>query len=114
MKDTIYTEVIIKVLDACDLYYKKKISSKYLNQIIYWAEQNIVSIEEKDLRSFFTNIEGELDSVRALANGIYIDQEEEIEDRDKVLEIISKIKSTLVPQESSSQAKIFYPIHDQY
>ena len=66
-----------------------------LQQIIYWAEQSITSLEEKELRVFFTRMEGELDSVRALANGINIDQQEEFEDRDEVLKIITKIISSL-------------------
>ena len=36
MKNTIYQEIIDKVLDECDLYTKNKITSRHLQQIIYW------------------------------------------------------------------------------
>ena len=95
MKNTIYPEIIDKVLDACDLYTKNKITSRHLQHIIYWAEQSVTSLEEKELRVFFTRMEGELDSVRSLASGINIDQQEEVEDRDEILKIITKIISSL-------------------
>ena len=96
MKNTIYPEIIDKVLDTCNLYIKNEITSRSLQQVIYWAEQSISNFDEKELRIFFINIEGELDSVRALANGINIDQQEEVEDRDGVLEVISKIRNGLI------------------
>jgi hypothetical protein len=99
MKNTIYPEIIDKVLEACNLYIKNGITSRSLQQVIYWAEQSIANFDERELRIFLTSMEGELDSVRALANGINIDQPEEVEDREGVLEIISKIRDGLIPKE---------------
>ena len=97
MINTIYPQVVDKVLNTCEEYLKKECSAKQLQEIIYWAEHSIVNIEEKDLRKFMMNIEGDIDSVRATENGVNLGREEipEIENREKMLEIVNKIKNKL-------------------
>ena len=98
MINTIYPQVIEKVLNMCDQYTEGKCDAKKLQEITYWAEQSIVNFEEKDLRNFFMNIEGDIDSVRAMANGIDLGREEipEIENREEMLKIVHKIKTELI------------------
>lgn len=98
MINTIYPHVIEKVLIMCELYMKKECSAKKLQETMYWAEYCIDNFEEKDLRNFFMIVEGDIDSIRVMANGTDLDREEifEIENREKILEVISRIKEKLI------------------
>jgi hypothetical protein len=97
MNITIYPQVIDKVLNSCAMYTNQEINSKTLQQVIYWAEHSIVNFEEKELRNFLMEIEGDIDTVRALANGTNIDSSEEVEDRKEILKIITKLRENLLP-----------------
>ena len=65
---TIYAEILNKCLDACSNFRKKIIDINELHQTISWAEQEIVSFEEKELRNFFMLIENEIDYLRVMNN----------------------------------------------
>ena len=97
MISTIYPQVIKKVLSVCDEYIEEKCSAKHLHGIIVWAEDYVVNFEEKNLRNFFTTIEGEIDYIRVMANETDFEYRNipEIENREKMLEIVNKIKNKL-------------------
>jgi hypothetical protein len=98
MIHTTYPQVIEKVLSTCDKYIEEKCSAKQLHGIIIWAEDYIVNFEEKDLRNFFTIIEGDIDYIRVMANETDFEYRDipEIENREKMLQVISKIKEKLL------------------
>ncbi len=97
MMNTIYIDVFEKVLFVCDEYIDRKCTPRKVHQVVAWAESCIVNFEEKELREFFMCMEGEIDHIRVMANETDFEYRDipEIEDREKMLIVIDKIKRTL-------------------
>lgn len=98
MIKTIYPQVIETVLNTCEQYVDGKCRAKELHRVIYWAEDYIVNFEEKELREFFRCMESEIDFIRVMKNKTDFEYRNipEIENREKILMIIDKIKNKLL------------------
>lgn len=92
----IYEEVLKKVLNVCNRFRKHNASANDLHETIAWAEQEITSFEEKELRKFFTLSESEIDYIRVMNNEIDFmytkERNEEKESIKQLLPIIDKIE----------------------
>ena len=61
---SVYKNIIQNALDACNDYRSKKITLDYLPGLIANAAEQIVLIEEKELREFLFDLAGELNIVQ--------------------------------------------------
>ncbi len=95
---TIYPDVFEKVLFVCDQYIEGKCDTKKVHQVVSWAETCITNFAEKDLRNFFTKIEGDIDTIRVMANETDFEYKSirEFEDRESMLKVINEIKENLL------------------
>ena len=98
---TIYPDVFEKVLFICDQYIEKKCTPRKVQEVVGWAETCIANFEEKALREFFMVMEGDIDTIRVMANETCFEQMgiPEIENREEMLKVVHKIKTTLASGE---------------
>jgi hypothetical protein len=64
MNRSIYTETLCRLMAAADNYRAKNINLESYQSEIFKAENEIVSIEERELRSLLLNHENELELIQ--------------------------------------------------
>lgn len=64
MNRSIYTETLCTLLAAADSYRSRNISLESYQSEVFKAENEIVSIEERELRSLLLNHENELELIQ--------------------------------------------------